>query len=143
MTQRSPLAPLLFLWALVGALFGVGFIAILSIGAALLLLGAILAFIAGWLSRGRGLWAILIGFGLAPAAILAFDIITAPPPCPTHAVIAAGGSYTCGSIPPSYTYMAAGFLAVALIGALIPLTSRVRRAMRSASHPRATDMDVA
>ena len=130
--RRSPL-PLLFLWALAGALFGVGFIAILSIGAALLLLGVILAVVVAGLSRGRGLWAILVGFGVAPAAILIFDIVTAPPPCSTQPVVVTGGAYTCGYIPPSYTYMAAGFLIIALVGALIPLASRLIRASRSSS----------
>lgn len=131
MARRSPLIPSLLLWALAGALFGVGVIAILSIGAALVLVGVILAAVAAWLSRGRGMWAALIGFGLAPAAILVFDIVTAPPPCPTEAVTVTGGSYTCGYIPPSYSYLAAGFLAIALIGALIPLAPRIVRALRS------------
>jgi hypothetical protein len=142
MTQRSQRAPLLVLWALAGALLGVGVIAILSIGVALLLLGVILAAIAAWLSWGRGLWAILIGFGLAPAAFLVFDIVTAPPPCPTQPVVITSGSYTCADIPPSYADMAVGFLAVALIGALIPLASRLRRAMRPDAHPRAADVDM-
>ena len=124
----SPMARLSpWLWALTGALFGVGVIAILSIGWALILVGVILAFIVGWRFRGRGMWAILIGFGLAPAAILLFDIITAPPPCSTQPIVEAGGSYTCGYIPPSYSYLAIGFLAVALFGALIPLVSRAIR----------------
>lgn len=137
MVQRSPLIPMLVLWGLAGALFGVGFIAILSIGWPLILLGAILAGVIVWLGRGRGFWAALIGFGLAPAAILIFDIVTAPPPCPSQPVIVTGGSYTCGYTPPSYIYMAVGFLAVALIGALIPLIPRVTHALRSDHSPNA------
>ena len=120
-----------WLWALVGALFGIGFIAILSIGWGLILAGAILAATAAWFGRGRGMWAVLVGFGIAPAAILLFDVITAPPPCPTQPVIVTGGSYTCGYTPPSYTYLALGFLAIAFIGALIPLVPRITRARRS------------
>lgn len=137
-TRRSPLIPFLILWALVGALFGVGFIAILSIGWPLILLGVILAAVAAWIGRGRGLWAALIGFGLAPAAILIFDIVTAPPPCPSTPVIVTGGSFTCGEIPPSYAYLAAAFLAIALIGALIPLISWIIRAQRANNRPGAT-----
>ena len=117
-------------WALVGALVGVGFIAILSIGWGLIAAGIILAVIVAGVSRGRGAWAVLIGLGLAPAAILLFDLVTAPPPCPATTVIVTDGSYTCGNIPSSYMSMAIGFLVFALIGALIPLILRVTRAQR-------------
>ncbi len=127
-----------WLWALTGALAGVGLIAILSLGWALILLGAILAGATVWISRGHGLWALLVGFGLAPAAILLFDIATAPPPCPTQPVIVTGGSYTCGYTPPSYTYLAAGFLAVAVIGALVPLRRRIMRSPRPGHNGRST-----
>ena len=120
-----------WLWALAGALFGVGFIAMLSIGWALILAGVILAGVGLWRGRGRGVWAALVGFGLAPAAILLFDIITAPPPCPTQPVVTSDGSYNCGYTPPSYTYLAAGFLAVALLGALISLLPHLMRARRA------------
>ncbi len=132
MTRLSP-----WLWALVGALFGVGVIAALSIGWALIVAGVILAAIIAWLGRGRGMWAVLVGFGLAPAAILLFDVVTAPPPCPTQPVIVTEGSYTCGYTPPSYTYMAIAFLAIALVGALIPLIPRITRARRSDHSPNA------
>lgn len=122
--------PYLVLWGFVGALFGVGLIAILSIGWPLILLGLVLAGAIAWIGRGRGFWAALIGFGIAPAAILIFDIVTAPPPCPAQPVVVTGGSFTCGYIPPAYGYMAAAFLAVALAGALIPLVSRLLRARR-------------
>jgi len=81
------------------------------------------------------MWAALIGFGLAPAAFLIFDIVTAPPPCPTTPVVITSGGYTCGYIPPSYTYMAVGFLAIALVGALIPLASRLMWAIRPNNPP--------
>ena len=132
MTRLSP-----WLWALVGALFGVGFIALLSIGWALIVAGVILAAIITWLGRGRGMWAVLVGFGLAPAAILLFDVVTAPPPCPTQPIIVTGGNYTCGYTPPSYIYMAIGFLAIALLGALFPLMPRIKRARRSDHSPNA------
>ncbi len=138
MVRHPPLIPFLILWALVGALFGVGVIALLSIGWGLILLGVILAGSIAWIGRGRGLWAALIGFGLAPAAILIFDIVTAPPACSNQPIVVTGGSYTCGYTPPSYTYLAIAFLTVALIGALIPLVPRITRALRSNNHPRPT-----
>ena len=115
------------LWGFVGALLGVGLIAILSIGWALLLAGALLGASAAWLTRGRGLWAALIGFGLFPAAILFFDILSAPPPCPTQPVVVTSGSYTCGETPSSYLILALIFLAIAVVGALLPLGPRLAR----------------
>jgi hypothetical protein len=130
--------PAALLWAFVGALLGVGFIAILSIGWALLAAGILLAASAAWLTRGRGWWAALVTFGLFPAAILFFDILSAPPPCPTQPVNVSSGSYTCGEIPPSYTYLALTFLAIAVAGALIPLALRLLRGLRSDRGPTPT-----
>lgn len=126
------------LWAFVGALLGVGFIALLSIGWTLLLAGVVLAASAAWLTRGRGLWAALVAFGLFPAAILFFDIVSAPPPCPTQPVNVTSGSYTCGSAPTSYLYLALVFSAIAVIGALLPLALRVWRGLRSDRGPTPT-----
>jgi hypothetical protein len=124
--------PTPLLWAFVGALFGVGIIALGSIGWALLLAGALLGASNAWLTRGRGAWAGLIGFGLLPALVLGFGILSAPPPCPTQPVNVSSGSYTCGEgVPTSYITLAIFFLAIALIGALIPLTARIRRVLRS------------
>lgn len=122
-------APLL--WAFVGALLGVGIIALASIGWALLLAGALLGASTAWLTRGRGAWAALIGFGLFPALVLGFDILSAPPPCPTQPVNVSSGGYTCGEgVPTSYITLAVFFLVIAALGALIPLTARFRRGLR-------------
>jgi hypothetical protein len=131
--------PAILLWAFVGALLGVGFIAILSIGGALLLAGVVLAAATAWLTRGRGLWAAVIAFGLFPAAILFFDILSAPPPCPTQPVNVTSGSYTCGGMPPSYTYLALTFLGIAVVGALIPLALRLLRGLRAGQGTTPTD----
>ncbi len=135
MAQRRSLLPLLFNWAVVGALFSIGFIAILSVGAAMILFGAIAAAALAWINRGRGMWAALIGFGLAPAATLFIDIATSRPLCPAQPL----SSYTCGYISLSYTSMAIGFVTIALIGVLIPLTPRVMRALRSGNTPHPND----
>lgn len=130
-----------WLWAIVSTLAGTP-IAGASDGLPLILLGTILAVLLTWFGYGHGRWAALIGFGLTPAAILFFNKSTATLPClyvpmtlPPH---------TCRyfTYPPSYDtylYVAAAFLAIALIGALIPLVSRMARAARSGPHPRATN----
>lgn len=122
-------APLL--WAFSGALLGVALISLLAIGWTLLLASILLGACAAWLTRGRGLWAGLIAFGLLPALILFFAILSAPPPCPTQPVIVSNGSFTCGGgVPPSYSALAFSFLAVAVLGALIPLAARLRHSLR-------------
>ena len=124
------------LWAFVGALLGVGVIAILSIGGLLLLAGVLLGAATIWLTRGRGLWAALTGFGLLPALILFFDILSAPPPCPTVPVVVTSGSFTCGDgVPPAYPYLALAFLAIAVAGALLPLARRALRALLTGRGP--------
>lgn len=128
MTKGVPAA---LLWAFVGALLGVGVIALGSIGWTLLLAGVLLGASTAWLARGRGVWAGLIGFGLLPALVLIFDILSAPPPCPTQPVVISSGAYTCGGgVPPGYITLAIFFLIIAALGALIPLASRIRRGLR-------------
>jgi hypothetical protein len=72
-------------WVIAGGLVGFGFIGILSIGLPFLLvgLGLLIAGVVWW--HGRGFWLAVFAFGAVPALILAFDILTAPPParaCP-------------------------------------------------------------
>jgi hypothetical protein len=68
-------------WLLTGALLGVGFIAILSIGSLFLLLGALLVVLGALRVGPRGIWAALVGFGAAPAGILIWDVVSAPWGC--------------------------------------------------------------
>ena len=61
-------------WFIAGGLVGVGCIAILSIGVCLIALSVplvVLGAVRGWL---RELWAGVVGFGLAPMAILLADL---------------------------------------------------------------------
>ena len=68
-------------WLLTGALLGVGFIAILSIGALFLLLGVLLAVFGAIRVGPRGIWAALVGFGALPAGILIWDVTSMPWAC--------------------------------------------------------------
>jgi len=129
-----------WLWAFVSRLTGAP-IAGASDGLPLILLGVLLAVILTWFSYGRGRWAALIGFGLAPAVILFLNRTTATLPCLYRPMAPAPRTCRFFTYPPSYTtylYVAAAFLAISLIGALIPLVSRLMRATRSGSHRHAT-----
>lgn len=123
-------------WLLTGALIGFGFIAILSIGAPFVLLGVILAVIGAIRFRGRGIWAALVGFGALPAAILVWDVVSAPWACEggTTSLINVN-YYTCVDtfVGPLTTYhvMALGFGVVALLGIAWPLLHHLWRARRS------------
>lgn len=126
-----------FYWLLVGALLGYGFIAILSIGFIFIVVGLALLIFGAIRIRGKGLWAGLVGFGLAPAAQLIWDVTSKPWACmpANHTVsspiIPPGGVYTspnyydcvntfAGQVT-TYHVMAAVFLGIALVGLLIGL----------------------
>jgi hypothetical protein len=110
-------------WLMTGGLIGFGVIGILSIGLPFLLLGLLLliAGLAFW--RGKGFWLALIGLGVLPAAILVFDIVTAPPPCPAGPIRLPPGahSYICSGPLNQYYPLIAIFAAIALVGAAWPL----------------------
>jgi hypothetical protein len=122
-------------WLITGALLGVGFIAILSIGAPFLLLGGALLVFGAIRLGGRGLWAAAVGFGSVPALILLYAVASTPWAC-----LSAGqptttqpnvSYYTCVDTPvgPLSTYhvLAIGFGIVALAGLAWPLLQRIFR----------------
>jgi hypothetical protein len=120
-------------WLLTGAVIGFGVIAILSIGLPFLVLGlAMVAF--GIVRMGiRGLWAVVVGVGVLPAAILLWDVSSGPWACePQSGVVnivstsAGGGSYyPCVQTPigtlTTYHVMAFWFGVIALLGLAWPL----------------------
>ena len=130
-------------WLLVGALLGLGVIAILSIGVFFLAAGLALLIFGAIRLGGRGLWAGLVGFGAAPAALLLWDVTSKPWACiPANGVVvsttAAPGQsstspnyFTCVNTfaGPLTTYhvLAAGFGAIALVGLLLGLALLWRR----------------
>ncbi len=119
-------------WLLVGALLGLGVIAILSIGIFLLIAGLALLIFGAIRFGARGLWAALVGFGAAPAALLLWDVAQGWS-CAADGASASGGSpgggavYTCVSTPigavTTYHIMAAIFGAIALVGLLLGLSA--------------------
>jgi cytochrome bd-type quinol oxidase subunit 1 len=124
-------------WLLVGALFGFGVISILSIGIFVLAAGLVLLIYGAIRFGGGRMWAALIGFGVAPAALLLWDVTAQPWACePTNhttysPIVQAGQTYTspnyftCVNTPvgPLTTYhvLAAIFGVIALAGLLIGL----------------------
>src|SRR5690349_14979949 len=136
-------------WLLTGALIGVGFLAILSIGLPLLVLGMILLIVGALRFGGKEALAALVGFGAAPAAILIWDIISGPWVCDDGGFSGSGSSsssgasvevthYSCVESPfglvTTYHVLAAGFVVLALVGLVLLLVS-LRRPSQSALQP--------
>ena len=125
-------------WLVTGALFGVGCIAILSIGLLLLALGVVLLSVGLVRQYGRGWWAALVGSGGAPAAILLWDVTSAPWACePASGATTAQANvnyYSCvdtfaGHVT-TYHVLAAGFAFVAFLGLAWPLARWLWRVVR-------------
>lgn len=110
-------------WIITGGLIGFGVIGILSIGLPFLLLGLILLIAGLVFWHAQGFWLLLIGLGVLPAAILVFDIVTAPPPCQAGPIRLPAGvhSYECSGPLDGYYVLAAVFGATALMGIAWPL----------------------
>ncbi len=129
-------------WLLTGACIGFGVIAILSIGIFSLLAGMILLVVGAIRLGGRGLWAALVGFGVLPAAILVWDVASAPWGCITSGVATSQQTevsyYTCVQTPvgqfTSYHVMAAGFIVLALAGLAWGLLARMWRRPSGGQH---------
>lgn len=128
-------------WLLTGACFGFGVIAILSIGIFFLVAGMILLVVGAIRLGGRELWAALIGFGVLPAAILLWDVLSTPWGCITPGVATSrtGVNYfNCVQTPvgllTSYHVMAAGFIVLALAGVAWGLLARALRRPPGVQH---------
>lgn len=64
----------------------------------------------------------MIAFGAVPALLLAFDLLTAPPPCPSPGTTIQGGQgYECNGHYEGYYGLVAIFGAIALVGLVWPL----------------------
>ena len=127
-------------WLVVGALFGLGVVSILSIGVILLALGIVLLIVGAVRLGGRGLWAGVVGFGLAPTLLLLWDLTSWPWACitnqPIHSPVIPAGSpagttyrspnyFECVQTPvgtyTSYHVLAVIFGGIALAGLLVGL----------------------
>lgn len=132
-------------WLVVGALFGLGVISILSIGVILLALGIVLLIFGALRLGGRGLWAGVVGFGLAPALLLVWDVTSWPRACisnhPIYSPVIPAGSpagttyrspnyFQCVQTPAgtytSYHVLAAIFGVIALLGLLLGVALYLR-----------------
>ena len=107
-------------WIIAGGLTGFALLGGWLLG---LLLGGALLVVSAILWRGKEFWLAVVAVGALPALILAFDIITAPPPCPTTIVMTSPDQsyYTCGELGPGYYELAAIFAGIALLGIAWPL----------------------
>lgn len=120
-------------WAISGALFGFGLVAMFTIGAPFVLAGMLMAFIGGWRPGFSGAWAFLVGFGSVPAALLSGSFLgqvaesdwscsrisfTANESYGYGSVSPDGevASVTCSTIPGQILVVALVFLALALAG---------------------------
>ncbi|HEY8326381.1 MAG TPA: hypothetical protein VIG77_17940 [Ktedonobacterales bacterium] len=139
-------------WLIVGACFGFGIISILSIGIIFLVAGlALLIFGAIRFGPAR-MWAAIVGFGVAPAALLLWDVTSQPWACEpaNHTVVSPivppGTSYTSPNYftcvntfaGPLTTYhvLAAIFGAIAIVGLLWGLLALVWGARHPGGGPR-------
>lgn len=138
-------------WLFVGVLLGIGLIAILGIGIFLLIPGIALLIFGAARFRGRGLWAVLVGFGAAPALLLLWDVSSGPwacqpanhtyvsPTLPPGASYTSPSFYSCVSTPlgqlTTYHVMAAGFGAIALFGLLLGLAALLWRRSHTNERP--------
>ena len=147
------LAP--WLWALAGAMIGVGtlfsgwFWQLVALatgqriqgtnaGWPLVALGAALALVLLWRGHGRGAWAGLVGLGAVPAALTIYASMESKGVCGPPAGVTVPNMHCAYYGPPWYTSLDArlgfAFVAVALVGALIPLLA-IRPSARSATRP--------
>jgi hypothetical protein len=127
-------------WLLTGALLGVGFIAILSIGSLFVLLGVLLVVLGALRVGPRGIWAALVGFGAVPAAILIWAVTSMPGACEGRDALPNVNYFSCVDTPlgPLTTYhvMALFFGVIVLAGLVWPLARMVwTRTSSRAAYP--------
>ncbi len=127
-------------WLLTGALLGVGFIAILSIGSLFVLLGVVLVVLGALRVGPRGIWAALVGFGAAPAGILIWDVVSAPRACQGGEGLPNVNCFSCVDTPfgmlTTYHVLALIFGLIALAGLVWPLVRMVwTRTSSKAAYP--------
>jgi hypothetical protein len=122
-------------WLLTGALLGVGLIAILTIGSLFLLLGVILVVIGAFRVGPRGIWATLVGSGAAGAAILTWDVASAPRACQGGEGLPNVNDFSCVETPfgPLTTYhvLALIFGVIAVLGLVWPVAQQLWIRLRS------------
>ncbi|HEX6121986.1 MAG TPA: hypothetical protein VFY89_02445 [Ktedonobacterales bacterium] len=112
-------------WGITGIVLAAGFLTLPSIGVFILPAGLLLLIVGAFLTKGRNLWALLIGIGIPTAAIFIWRIATAPPSCSAQqAAVPFGTKALCGSVPSSYYVLAAIFGIVGILGIAWPFIQR-------------------
>ena len=110
-------------WIIPGALVGVGFIAILSIGFFLLMASVPLILLGALRGWWRELWAGLIGFGVAPMLMLLADLQNR-------------ASIQPASTADAYQFLAISFAVIAVAGLLAGIVVETRITLRHTRHTR-------
>jgi hypothetical protein len=107
-------------WFTCGALIGLGLAGIFSVGLPLIVLGVVFLLYEVRKVGDKYLWAVVVGFGVAPASLMLSTYLTSnlcPPGGNSLAVtVGPGESFSCSYFPDSYLYDIGIFGAVALIG---------------------------
>ena len=107
-------------WFTCGALIGLGLASIFSIGLLLIVLGVVFLLYEVRKVGDKDLWAVVVGFGVAPASLMLSHYLTSnlcpPGPNGISVTVGPGESFSCSGFPDSYIYYVATFGAVALIG---------------------------
>jgi hypothetical protein len=107
-------------WFTCGALIGLGLASIFSIGLLLIVLGVVFLLYEVRKVGVKDLWAVVVGFGVAPAGLMLGRYLTSnlcpPGPNGISVTVGPGESFSCSGFPDGYLYYIAIFGAVALIG---------------------------
>jgi hypothetical protein len=107
-------------WFTCGALIGLGLATVFSVGLLLVVLGVVFLVYEVRKVGTKGLWGVVIGFGVAPAALMLSRYLTSNL-CPPGAdgismTVGPGEAFRCSGFPDGYLYYVAMFGVVALIG---------------------------
>jgi hypothetical protein len=107
-------------WFTCGALIGLGLASIFSVGFLLIVLGVVFLVYEVRKAGNKDLWAVVVGFGVAPASLMLGRYLTSnlcqPGPSGISVTVGPGESFSCSGFPDGYLYYVAIFGAVALIG---------------------------
>lgn len=120
-------------WLITGFVIGSGLVSedLPFIALPLILIGLTMLIAGIFRLKSREWWALLIGLGGIPAAIVVFDIVTAGPPCASNTITLPPGaiSVACSSMSNSYYVFALVFALITLLGVsgLLLRRNRVQR----------------
>jgi hypothetical protein len=107
-------------WFTCGALIGLGLASIFFIGLLLIVLGVVFLLYEAQKVGVKDLWAVVVGFGVAPAGLMLSRYLTSNL-CPDGTsgismTVGPSESFSCSGFPDGYLYYVTAFGVVALIG---------------------------